>query len=469
MSLIIKEQLELPSKDRLLLVRCELARDSEQSGEYEKACAILSPRWVGIGHDPEVEGLEPSVAAELLLRAGVLTGYVGSSRKLPEAQERAKDLIFKSRSMFADLGDDVKVAEAQIELATCYRREGAYDEARATLRSALEYVKDHQTDIRAFGLLRLATVEASSGKPLDALSLLTEHYRLFEACTEDSIKGKFHNELGATLFHLGEKTGINDYFVRAVGEFTAARVFFQLAGHVAYSASADNNAAMCLIQLNQHDEANQRLDRARSVVTEMPRYYANMEETRARALMAQGNAVEAERVILSNIKQLYLSDEKGLYVESLLTYSAILSELKRTDEASSNLRYAIQEAERIGDLVRAEQATKMLREIASETQLPCKVIQFPSGKERTASTFSYRIKDDSLKNIKIFSGDAIIFANRTDWAEGDLVAVETPDGTFCKLIYFETDDVVRLEGAHENCRARHYQINQIDVIGIAKP
>src|SRR5689334_23466992 len=75
---------------------CELARDFEKRGDYTEACEALSMFWSGIGERPKLEGLDQRVAAEVLLRAGVLTGIVGNSRQIADAQETAKNLISES-------------------------------------------------------------------------------------------------------------------------------------------------------------------------------------------------------------------------------------------------------------------------------------------------------------------------------------------------------------------------------------
>ncbi len=59
---------------------CELARDFENKGEYEEAREVLSGLWPNIDQRPDVTGLESITAAEVLLRAGVLTGFIGSKK-----------------------------------------------------------------------------------------------------------------------------------------------------------------------------------------------------------------------------------------------------------------------------------------------------------------------------------------------------------------------------------------------------
>src|SRR5215218_2020380 len=57
---------------------CEAASKFENKGQYDEACKVLRDYWQRIGEDPKLDGLEPSTAAEILLRAGVLTGIIGA-------------------------------------------------------------------------------------------------------------------------------------------------------------------------------------------------------------------------------------------------------------------------------------------------------------------------------------------------------------------------------------------------------
>jgi tetratricopeptide (TPR) repeat protein len=116
---------------------CEAAKHFENSGEYDRACKVLSDYWRRIGENPKLDGLDPSTAAELLLRAGVLTGIIGGHRQIPDAQETAKDLITKSHSIFEARQAIKKIEEARTELALCYWRTNDLNEARDYLQEAL--------------------------------------------------------------------------------------------------------------------------------------------------------------------------------------------------------------------------------------------------------------------------------------------------------------------------------------------
>ena len=58
------------------------------AGEVE-ARRALSDYWRRIGERPKLEGLEPSMAAEVLLRVGVLTGLIQSGWKKRTIRRRS--------------------------------------------------------------------------------------------------------------------------------------------------------------------------------------------------------------------------------------------------------------------------------------------------------------------------------------------------------------------------------------------
>src|SRR4051794_5288829 len=91
-------QIDSPSldfKERALL-RCQLAKELEDSGSYEAARNAISEYWQRIGERPRLDDLDQRTASEVLLRAGSLTGWIGSANQIEGAQEIAKDLISES-------------------------------------------------------------------------------------------------------------------------------------------------------------------------------------------------------------------------------------------------------------------------------------------------------------------------------------------------------------------------------------
>src|ERR1044072_6837399 len=94
---------------------CVLAKNFEEAGEFEHAAEAISPFWSGPLNRPNTKGLGEEAQAELLLRAGTLTGWLGSAKQVAGAQEVAKDLISESAGRFQRLGLSEKVAEAQVD------------------------------------------------------------------------------------------------------------------------------------------------------------------------------------------------------------------------------------------------------------------------------------------------------------------------------------------------------------------
>src|SRR5688572_33076222 len=72
---------------------CIQAKEFEDAGDYESAITVLGELWQGIGERPNLEDFPDAVKAEVLIRIGTLTGWLGSSAQLEGSQEKAKDLI----------------------------------------------------------------------------------------------------------------------------------------------------------------------------------------------------------------------------------------------------------------------------------------------------------------------------------------------------------------------------------------
>jgi hypothetical protein len=61
--------------------RCEAALEQYDKGDYEGAQEIMRRLWRGVGERPQTKGLHPSIAAEVLLCVGILTGWIGSQNQ----------------------------------------------------------------------------------------------------------------------------------------------------------------------------------------------------------------------------------------------------------------------------------------------------------------------------------------------------------------------------------------------------
>src|SRR5690349_18641609 len=189
---IIGEAAIARSADDVLPI-CELAKGFEEAGEFEQAFETLQPFWPRLGERPSLSGLSLQAQAELLLRSGTLTGWLGAAKQTPGTQDLAKDLISESASLFAQLGLTEKTAEARIDLAICYWREGGLDEARVTLKHVLDMLGDSKSEQRLRALLNSAIIEKVATRDQEALRIYKQAAPLLEQTSSHAFKGKFHN------------------------------------------------------------------------------------------------------------------------------------------------------------------------------------------------------------------------------------------------------------------------------------
>jgi two-component system, OmpR family, response regulator CpxR len=341
----------LLSLEQRTLARCKLAKQFEEVGNYEAARETMGDLWAGIGTAPNVEGLTESARAEVLLTIGSLTGWLGSTKQIEGAQQTAKDRIGESIRIFESLNVVKKVAEAQVEMAVCYRREGALDEARVWFREALSRVDDRDGDLKAVALLRSAVLEQLAGRLNDALNLLRPAASLIDASINHTLKGRFHNEFANVLRDLGDIENRADYVDQALIEYAAASVHFEVAGHDRYQACVENNLAMLLFKLTRLQEAYQHLDRADTLFTTLGDmvHQGQVAETRAQFMLAEGALVQAERSARRAVQLLENGDQRSLVAEALTTHGIALSLLHHEHQAYEAFERAIQIADEAGD------------------------------------------------------------------------------------------------------------------------
>jgi CheY-like chemotaxis protein/tetratricopeptide (TPR) repeat protein len=352
---------------------CGLAKQFEKAGEYEAACEALVEFWPEREGPPKLEELDEPTKAEVLLRIGALAGWLGSTSQTEGSQETAKNLITRSIEIFEDLGQASGVAEAHADLALCYWREGAFDEARINLAEALSRLKSEDSDLKACVLIRSGMVERRSGRLIEALRCYEESAPLVEQSTEHALKGSFHNSFGAVLSRLAGAENREDYLDRALIEYAAASFHFEQTGHVRYRARVENNLGYLLIAVSRFNEVYVHLDRARGLFLELGDVgaAAGVYETRARALLTEGRVGEAERVVRSAVKTLERGGEQALLAEALTTQGIVLARLGKYPRSKELLDRAIEVAETAGDLEGAGRAKlSIIEELAEQTSSP---------------------------------------------------------------------------------------------------
>jgi tetratricopeptide (TPR) repeat protein len=279
-----------------------------------------------------------------------LTGWLGSAKQVPGSQEIAKDLISESRALYETLDITEKVAEAGVYLSTCYWREGAFDEARVTLRLVLDRLGEKQSEQKLRALLNLGIVEKGATRDRDALRIYTEAAPLFDRSSNHSLKGKFHNSYATVLKGLGTAEERDEYIDRALVEYAAASFHFEQAGHRRFQARVENNVGFLFASIGRFSEAQHHLTRARSLHLSVGDHggAAGAEDTRAQAFLLEGKYDQAERAARSAVRSLKRGGEQALLAEALTTHAKALARLKQSHVARTTLDHAIEIAQTAG-------------------------------------------------------------------------------------------------------------------------
>jgi tetratricopeptide (TPR) repeat protein len=277
---------------------------------------------------------------------GALSGWLGSARQINGAQETALDLIGESIRSFEALADLEKVAEARTDLAICYWRLGAFDEARVVFQQALENARNPETQLRVF--VNSSAVEMSSGQLGQALSLLDDGSKLLDQVADDGAKGRYH----LTRAMLYRKFGGPENLDRALIEYSAASMHLSDAGDTRYLAAVENNIGFLLVRLGDHAEAISHLDRARQIFVGLKDAgnVAQVNETRAQAFLAWQRYDEAERAAFAAVTTLERGDEHALLADSLVTHGRALAGLRKDEAARETFLRASATLSGAGDL-----------------------------------------------------------------------------------------------------------------------
>jgi DNA-binding NtrC family response regulator/Tfp pilus assembly protein PilF len=350
-----------------VIYRCRVSKELEYSGNYEAARGALGSIWQKIGERPDLSRLDPYGSAEVLLRVGSLTGWLGSSTGLSGAQDLAKDLITESQRLFESIGNRDKRAEAQIELSLCYWREGAYSEARIILLDAYENTDEANKEQKLIALTRVAEMERASSYYEDALKTLAQAAPLLDQTDSNTAKGRYHITKALAYKNLSVLEKRTDYADKALIEYSAASYYYQQAKHLRYYARVENNIGNLLLTLNRFDEAHEHFNRARDLFKAYndKTNIALVDESRAKTFLAQGRLLDAEKTVCKSISIYEHLEQYALLAEALATYAITLSRLNRKQDAQYNFERAIEAAERVGDYESAGNAAiHMIEELS---------------------------------------------------------------------------------------------------------
>ncbi len=346
-----RKEVKTTDTEAKILGACNIAKYFEDSGEYEAAAQAMGNWWQGIGKRPNLKSLSDQEKALILSRIGALSGWLGSAKQVTGSQETAKDLISESATLFEKVGDTQNWADARSDLAICYWREGAYDEARIILQDVLGSEIDFLPELRGKILLRSVNVEISTHHYRKALELVTEATPLIEKKGGHLLRGKLYFHRALILRKEGEDENRADLLASAVDDYRLARLHYKKAKHDPYVAMVENNIGNVYRLLKDFQNAHLHLDNALKMYGKLKDKGrgALVYENKARVFLAQDNLAKAETAARESVRMVRGGDESSVLSESLNTLGTVLSRQENFAEAKRSFIEAKKAAVSVGD------------------------------------------------------------------------------------------------------------------------
>lgn len=346
-------------------VYCAISRDQIDAGNYLAASRVLEPWW-SFGSWPALESLNQTWCADLLFTCGELAGCVASTLQIPQGQRHGEELLNGSIALFEQLGFRRRVAEARIELALCYYRQGLFDMGRSALLRTLQEIATEDSDLRSLALIRLAILERDAGRLQDALARLTEAEKIMDR-SGPWVVCRCHIEMASTYKDLAISENDKSHFDTAKAFYLKALLEFEAVGNHRYVGIVENNLGFLLLSMGSYQESNSHLLRARMLFEGLHDTVrtAQVNETLARLYLATKQLDLAQDVINRAVEILKLTDADALLAEALTTDGIVKSKLNHYTQAKKSFEAAHRIAERCGDRERAGSAVlAMVEEIA---------------------------------------------------------------------------------------------------------
>jgi tetratricopeptide (TPR) repeat protein len=352
------QNLDIRDVSKEALEDCAHARQLEGKGDFPGARAVMATAWEGLSE------LHAYARACVLLRVGTLTCRLSSAGQTASPIEHAKDLLTQSLELFENLKDSAGAAEACFGLGLCLRYEGAFDDARMWLRSALERVGDEDKETKYRILLLSAIVEEDSWRLHDALRLHEQIASLCDSIENHTLLGTYHNEFALILKKLAKAEKKGDYEQRALIEYEGACFHYESAGNDRFLGGAVNNLGCLLLQMGRPAEGLSKIERAISLAEKVKDKTRQAEylESKAQTLIALHRFQDAEKAARRSVELLRFSGQHSLLAESLITHGLTLGKLNRTEDGERNLRNAEEVAAHVGDMETAGRALVTLLE-----------------------------------------------------------------------------------------------------------
>jgi len=231
------------------------------------------------------------------------------------------------------------------------------------MMAALKELAENDRELKSVCLIRIAIIERHAGRLRDALARLNEVAGVARVVGPWAT-GRYHLEVATTLKNIGVADSNTRSLRRAIEYYQKALHEFEAVGNHRYVAIVENNHGYLLLGLNQLNEAEKHLVRARSLFDSFGDKLcrAQVDETLARLHLAEGRLGLAQQAVERAVDALETGDGDVLLAEALVTRGLVLCRMGRHREAKRTLERGNQLAERCGDFEGAGRALLIMVE-----------------------------------------------------------------------------------------------------------
>jgi tetratricopeptide (TPR) repeat protein len=329
-------------------ILCYIARDQMGIGNFEAANLILR-RWSTVGKWPRLDALNAYGAADLLFTLGTLMGCMAGTKQMFHGHKYGEAFLNGSVALFEQLGTRSRSAEARVELARCYYKQGLFDIARETISSAYSELSDDEVETKSFCLVIWGEIERDSGRLRDSLAKLREAITLGVA--EPFVRSRCYLDLATTLKELAISEEEEGYFNESKLFFLKALHESESVGHHRNVAGSENNMGFLLLSLELYDKSEEHLLRARKLFENFSDAVrgAQVKETLARLYLKTKRLALAHQVIDEAVATLELTDSEAFLAEALTTAGIVAAKQLRFADARKSFEAAYKVAERCGN------------------------------------------------------------------------------------------------------------------------
>lgn len=314
---------------------CERLFKLERQGRYEEALSEIGDLWKDHDDLPQIEGLSPQIAAELVLRCASIYGFY--NKHLHDSQEKSKNLLTFASKLFSDLGNVEKVAECENYLALSYWRKGEINEAKIWLETSLAHdlSESHQTRIYTHIIEGLVMFDSRNYREI--LNLFTGIENNVRYYADFTLKGAYYNLVGNCWENLGNST-------QAFENLVKAKNFYQKAKHYVYYGVLLNDLAFLQTTIGNFKNAHEYIDAATNTFREIKdrsREGYSL-DTKARIYLAEGKDTKALNTINQAILMLSSGENYTYQVGTLNTKINILVFMNKISAATFCLIEAVE-------------------------------------------------------------------------------------------------------------------------------